>query len=257
MALVFKLLSALFFLITLPAHAADDEQNAIDPKAAEIAKKSAEFLASRSALSFKWFVSYDEVVEEREKITYLRSGNTLMVRDTGFAMYTERGETLRDYYWDGATVSVVSPNENWHASASYEGSFDSLVANVRDKTGAILPLWSMLSKSLPNDLLINVDSGAYLGTTLIAGRQVHHVVFSEKDEDWQIWVSTDEDTPVPIMLIGTEKGRTGWPQYRVYMSDWNLDPEFSEASFKFVPDENSTAITLPLLTDVTTRSSGD
>lgn len=247
----------LLFLFATPAPAAENDQDAIDPRAVEIVMKSAKFLASRPAFSLGWFISFDVVDEEREKITYLRSGTTLMARGKGLVMRTERDNTLRDYYWDGSTVSVVSPNENWHATAKYEGSFDSLVESIRAKTGTVLPMWSMLSENLPDNLLDDADSGAYLGTVLVAGREAHHLIFSEKDEDWQIWISTDEQVPVPIMLVGTEKNKTGWPQYRVYMNDWNVEPDTEPAQFSYVPDENSIAITLPLLDEISKRASGN
>jgi hypothetical protein len=123
----------------------------------------------------------------------------------------------------GSTITVASPNENWHASADYTGNFEALIETIRKTTGTVVPMWSILSKDLPRDLLKNADAGAYLGKTLVAGKEAHHLAFSEKEEDWQIWVSTSETSPVPLMLIGTEKAKTGWPQYRVYMTDWNVD----------------------------------
>ena len=257
--MMFKINAVLIsvFLIAIPVQAAERDQITIDPRAVEIVMKSARFLASSPAFSLAWFIGYDEVIEERETVTYLRSGSTVMVRGKGFVMRTERDNTLRDYYWNGAKISVVSPDQKWHAAASFEGSFDSLVESIRSKTDTILPMWSMLSENLPDDLLSDAESGAYIGTTLVAGRQVHHLVFSEKEEDWQIWISTDEQAPVPIMLVGTEKNKTGWPQYRVYMSDWNLEPDDDPAQFNYTPDASSIAITLPLLSEITERASGE
>jgi hypothetical protein len=237
-------------LLGAAAQAVAAQKETVDPQAAAIAIKSAEYLASRPAFSFGWFVSYDEVVEEKEKISYLRSGTTRMVRNSGFVMQTERGDTFRDYYWDGSTITVASPNENWHASADYTGNFEALVETIRKTTGTVVPMWSILSKDLPRDLLKNADAGAYLGKTLVAGQEAHHLAFSEKEEDWQIWVSTSETSPVPLMLIGTEKAKTGWPQYRVYMTDWNVDLDQDSVQFKYVPGENSLEITLPLLSDI-------
>ncbi len=249
-------LASLLLMVTA-FHPSAAEEKRIDPQAAEIVTKSAEFLASQPAFSFGWFVSYDEVVEQREKITYLRSGTTRMVRNKGFVMQTERGDTFRDYYWDGSTITVASPNENWHASADYKGSFEALVEAIRKTTGTVVPMWSILSRDLPSDILKDADAGAYLGKTLVAGQEAHHLVFSEKEEDWQIWVSTSETSPLPLMFIGTEKAKTGWPQYRVYMTDWNMDLDADPAQFRHVPDENSLRITLPLLTDISEEAQKD
>lgn len=226
--------------------AADVSGRQVDPKAAEIAQKAADFLAVQPAFSFTWFVSYDDVVDGREKITYLRSGDTVMVRDKGFVSHTERENTLRDYYYDGSVFTVASPNENFYTSIPFHGGFDALVKAVRERSGTVLPLWSMMSETLPKEFLSTVESGADLGTTLVAGQQAYHLAFSENSEDWQVWISTDEDSPLPLMLVGTDKTKQGWPQYRVYMTDWNLSPDQDPAQFTFTPGKDDVRVTFPV-----------
>ena len=177
--------------------------------------KVAQFLAFRKNLSFGWFIIYDEIVGDREKITYMQSGNTILERGRGFVSRSERGNTLRDYYFDGAVFSGASPSENFYASAMIDSGFDTLAKAVRERSDTILPLWSILSESLPDELLDDVERGAYLGTTLIGGTPVHHLAISEAEEDWQVWISTDEEAPLPLMLIGVDKTKTSWPQWRV------------------------------------------
>jgi len=222
-------------------------EDPMDPVAAEIAEKSAKFLAAQPAFSFSWFVSYDEVADGHEKLTYLRSGDTLMVRGKGFVSHSEQEGELRDYYYDGSEFTVVSPDEHFYASAPFNGGFDALVAAVRDHTDTILPLWTMMSPTLPDTLLDGVERGAYLGETLVAGHPAYHLAFSQRDEDWQVWISTNDDQPLPLMLVGTDKNQKGWPQYRVYMTDWNLDPDQAPAQFKFTPSDQYDRITLPSL----------
>ena len=226
----------------------------IETQATEIVLNSAKFLASQPAFSFSWFVTFDEVTDD-QKISYIRSGNTLMVRDSGFYSQTEREDTLRDYYWDGSEFTIFSPNEDFYVSSEFTGSFDELVEAVREKTGTVLPMWSILSESFPDDLLSNVEAAAYLGTTLIAGQEAHHVVFREPEEDWQVWISTDEDAPWPLMLFGTHRNDPEDPQYRVYMSDWNADPDTDPSQFKFEPDEGALQLYFPQLSAMTKSSS--
>lgn len=246
------LLSLAVLAARAPATQAQD--SAIDPEAAEIVMNSAKFLASQPAFSLGWFISFDEVAENGEKITYVRSGTTLLARGKGFVSNTERDDTMRDYYWDGSVFSVVSPNEEFYSSAEFSGDFDSLVTAVREKTGSILPMWSMFSENLPDDLMTDVQAAAYLGTTLLAGQSAHHVIFVQEDEDWQIWISTDEDRPLPLMLVGTEKSKEGQPQYRVFMTDWNLEPDTDAAQFTYEPDENAVKLALPSLGEMTKPS---
>lgn len=236
---------AALLIIAMPASAQSTNDD-IDSQATDIVMAAAQFLASRPAFSFSWFVSYDEV-EDGQHITYFRNGTTLMVRDEGFVSHTVQDDTVRDYYWDRSVFSIVSPNENFYVRADFSGSFDELVDAVREKTGTVLPMWAILSDKLPEDLMEGVEATAYLGITLIAGQEVHHVIFTEEDQDWQIWISTDEEEPWPLMLVGTHKNEPGSPQFRVYMSDWNSDPDTDPAQFAFEPDENAVRLALPQL----------
>ena len=241
----FPLLLGLFLTAIVPAATAQEDEPAIDPHAREIAMNAANYLASRERLSFNWFISQDEIVDDKEKITYFRSGTIVLDRGSGFLAHTERGDTLRDYYFDGSVFSVASPNENFYASTEFKGGFDALVRTIQQRADTILPLWSMLSTDFPDRMMDSVVSGAYLGTTLIAGQPVHHLAFAQEELDWQVWISVEEDMPVPIMLIGTEHTVTGWPQYRAYFADWNMEPEITEGQFTYQPEEDDVRMSFP------------
>lgn len=234
------------------ADTAAAETNPIDPQAAEIVLRSAYFLADLPVFSFSWFLSSDEVVDDREKITFVESGSTTVKRGTGFYSSRERGNTYRDYYFNGKEFSVVSPNENFYASAPFTGTYDDLMQRVQAGTGTTLPIWTILSTDLPAKLVAGVEAAAYLGTTHIAGQEVHHVAFTSPDEDWQIWISTDDDAPFPLMLIGTRTDLKGWPQQRVTLMDWNLAPNADAERFKFTPDKGSIRVTFPMPADADT-----
>ena len=236
----------LAFALTLPSTAPAAEP-AVDPIAAEIAQRSADFLAAQPRFAFTWFVSYDDVIDGPQMITRVRSGHTVMERGKGFVAHTERGDTLRDFYYDGAEFTVASPDEAFYATAPFTGGFDALVNEVKARTGTILPLWAIMSDTLPVGLLDAVRTATYLGVTLIAGREAHHLAFTEAEEDWQLWVSTDETAPLPLMLVGTEKNETGWPQYLVYMMDWNLAPEIDPSAFRYTPREVDVRVGFPAL----------
>lgn len=223
------------------------EAGQIDPQAMDLILLSARFLADQNAISFNWFVSYDQVIDEREKITLMRSGSNLLVRDKGFFSSAEGENGLRKWYYDGAEVTYAAPLEKYYASSEFTNGFDALVDAVREDVGSEIPLYSMLQRGLPERLEKGLKAAAYLGTTKVADQEVYHLAFSDNEEDWQVWISTDEDMPVPVVIVGTEPKKTGWPQYRAYLTDWNLDPEYDEAQFKYVPAGDDVKITFPEL----------
>ncbi|MEL6198065.1 MAG: DUF2092 domain-containing protein, partial [Pseudomonadota bacterium] len=216
-----------------------------EDRAFAIARASIAHVAAQPRFGFRWFVSYDEVLAGREKLTFVISGENVMDRAAGFLSHTERADGERDYYYDGALFTIAAPDEDFYADMPFEGGFDALVETVRERTGTVLPIWSMMSETLPERLFEETEGAAYLGVTRIAGQEAHHLAFTTYEEDWQLWVSTDEAAPWPLMLIGTETSLQGWPQYRVYFHDWTAAPEIDPAAFVFAPDEDDIRVALP------------
>lgn len=233
-------------LVAAPAVRADDSDPPdVDP--VELIAASAEFLASQPAFAFDWVMSFDEIVDGREKITFVRSGQTTMSRSGGFRVTTDRGDSYRDYYFDGQTFTISGPDEGFYASAPFDGGFDELVEAARARTGSILPLWTIMSETLPARLTADIEGAAHLGLTRIGGVASHHIAVTGYDEDWQVWISDDPGQPVPTMLVGTDTAVQGWPQYRVFFFNWDLAPEIVDGGFTFVADPEATPVAMPSL----------
>lgn len=224
-----------------------DKNQRLDQVAIDLMRESAEFLASRPAFSFTWFVSYDEVVEDREKITFVRSGSNLVVRDKGFFSRADGENGRREYFYNQKQFVISAPDENFYAAKEFNDGFEALVEKVRNATDTEIPIYAIMSRNLGNGLEQGLQGAAYLGSTNLAGRPVHHLAFSEQDEDWQIWISTDNTAPLPLMIIGTNTKQKGWPQYRAYLTNWNLKPKYDTAQFSFRPDDDDLKVTMPEL----------
>lgn len=238
------LLAAVLAAEPLPAQ---DPPAMPDPVALTLS--SARFVAGLQSFSFRWFLSYDEVVGGREKLTYIQSGTNEMVRDAGFVAHTERNDTYRDYYFDGKTFTVASPNENFYASAPFAGSFEALVEVVRERTDSVLPMWSLMSHDLPRRFTDETEGAEYVGLSLIGGQLAHHVAFAgDEGEDWQVWISADAAAPVPLMVVITDTTVQGWPQDRVLLTDWQLSIPPGTARFTFLPDADDVPLAVPPLT---------
>ena len=232
----------------LAKDADQSKSSTIDPVAINLMRKSARFLADRPMLSFNWFVSYDEVIDDKQKLTFMRSGSNVIVRDKGFFSRVEGESGVREYYYDGKQFTVSAPGENFYAVEDFDKGFEALIDAVREATDTEIPLHALMSRDLPERIEDGLTSAIYLGITYISGSEVHHLAFSDAEEDWQVWISTDENAPLPVVIVGTETQKTGWPQYRAYLTDWDLNAEIDQTRFSFKPDEDDLKITFPELT---------
>jgi hypothetical protein len=233
---------------TASASPDSDTLSPVDPFAAKIVRQSAEFLAGLPSVSFSWFVTNDEIADTGETITTVESGRTTMDRGAGFAEQTEQESGRRDYYYNGNAFTVVFPDEMIYASQPYSGDYDSLVASLRERTGAVLPAWIVLSAKLPEKIFEDLNSAAYLGTIMLMGNEVHHIATSSTGSDLQLWISTDESAPVPLMLIGTLTDQPGIPRYHVRFSSWSFNHDLVTSQFIFSPGPDFERIAMPSLT---------
>lgn len=223
----------------------------LDPQAIEILTSASEYLSGQDTLSMDWFVSFDVVVDGREKITYMRSGANLLQRGVGFYGYSEFGDETREFFFDGTQFQIFDVEENAYVMTEFTGGFDALADRVGETYGIRLPIWQVMSTSPRAELLDRAESAAYLGTTRLAGREAHHLAFSDYDTDWQIWISTEPEQPELMMIVGTDPYTQGWPQYRAYFTNWNFDPEIPEDVFTYVPDADADLMAWPKPEDVT------
>ena len=166
----------------------------------------AEFLAGQNAMSFNWFVSYDDVIDGREKITFMRSGTNLLVRDKGFYSRAEGENGIREWRYDGQRATFVAPAENYYASTEFKQGFDALVDSAQKNLGSEIPLYAIMRRGLPDRLEEGLKGAAYLGITQIAGEEVHHLAFAEEAEDWQVWLWSTREKTVVFSIIDTGMG---------------------------------------------------
>jgi hypothetical protein len=242
------IISAMFAIGATSSVAADESR--IEPRAIEITERGTAFLTSQDIFSFDWFVTFDEVVDGREKITFVHSGSTLLARGVGFHVRSERGDRVREYFYNGKVFTIAAPEADFYVSVPFTGGIGALADRLREEYDLRLPITEMLRDSVGEDMLEGLEGAAYIGPTLVAGQWTDHIAFSQRDEDWQIWFASSEDAPLPIMLVGTDPYRQGWPQYRAQFGRWNLAPEVADGSFTFAPGDDDRRITMPRLFDL-------
>lgn len=223
----------------------EDPPPAVDPMAVEIAERAVDHLALQPHISLGWFVSFDVVIDGREKVTHTRSGENRLSRGTGFYSYAESRDRLREYFFDGGTFWIHNIEDNAYAELPFAGDFEELVERIRVEYDIALPIWELLSRDGTGRILEGLEAAAYLGETRLAGRPAHHLAFATYDQDWQVWISTDETNPLIYSLVGTNPYEQGWPQYRAYFHDWDFSPAFEDEAFTFLPPDDAIRMALP------------
>lgn len=226
----------------VPASAQEDAR--LSARAVQLIEAATATIAQAEEISVNWFVSFDRVVDGREIVTHMRSGDVILARGRGYYAYAEQEAGTREFFYDGESLTVNLVERDAYVSAPFAGTFEQLAERVAAEYDTALPIWQVLVANGAEHMLGDVTAAAYLGQKRVAGRDVQHVALSTYEMDLQLWISIG-DKPVPVMMVGTNPYEQGWPQFRAYFTDWNFDPEIGDDAFTFVPGEDSSRLSWP------------
>ncbi|WP_270726697.1 DUF2092 domain-containing protein [Shimia sp. Alg240-R146] len=224
---------------------ADPAMMRLDPRAIEIVESVATVLTTQETVAVNWLVSFDQVIDGREKLTHVRSGRAMVARPDNYYAYVEQEEGSREFFFDGYGLTVHLPEKNAYTHMPFFGTFDELTEAVREEHSESLPIWKVLVPDFADEFLGDITAAAYLGVKRVAGIEVHHVAMSSYQEDLQMWITTDPVNPVLAMIVGTNPYEQGWPQYRAYFSNWEFAPDITEDSFTFYPEDEDDRLVWP------------
>ena len=223
----------------------------IDNLAISTLKMSSDFLASQSKIETGWFVTYDAVGADDRIETRGWGGESLLARGKGYYAVSERDDSVKEYFYDGAQFTAKDLTDNYYATLPMTGSFDSVVSRLQAEHGLTLPVWEILSANVTQDLVDDITWAKHLGTKRIMGEWAHHLSFSEADQDWEIWISMDKKEPVPLMMTGRYKDDAA-TRYQAIFHEWDFSPKIKSNSFRFKPKSGAEKITFSTLRNAPT-----
>jgi hypothetical protein len=161
------------------------------------------------------------------------SSDVLMRRPDALVVKTHAGPGSDWTLWSrGTALSVLRSDRNEYATIQVPPTIESMLDFLHEEHDLQLPVADFLYADLYRVLTENVQTGAYLGLRTVADRQCHHLLFTQANVDWQIWIDSG-DVALPRKVVITHKNEAGEPQYAAELHDWNLAPGIPEGTFDF------------------------
>jgi hypothetical protein len=238
------LMSALLFGLSLPALAQDAAAGPpgqyIEPDAKVVLDRMTTYMRGLQSYSIQSRGTRDEVLLRGYKLQHNESSTITVQRPNKMHAKVSGDLRRREFVYDGATMTIYSPDDAAYATAAAPGSLKDLIGGLLD-TGVELPLIDVLYQSAAGTLTENVLTGLLIGEVEIEGVACDHLVFRQADADWQLWVEKGA-RPLPRKLVITTRHEVGDPQFSAVMT-WNTQPKLTDSSFKFVPPKDAKQIT--------------
>ena len=146
------------------------------------------------------------------------------------------GADTQDLYINDGSMTLFQTNNGFYASTEVPERIEEAMGFALDEMGIEAPLMDLLHYDVFQHLAGSSEPVLYLAeNSPINGVNCHHIAIRSAEVDVQLWIETGQK-PLPRQLILTAKWEGGSPRF-VARLDWNLEPEYAEGTFEFVPPE--------------------
>lgn len=231
-------------LVALPVLA---EEAVIDPQADVVLRAMSDYMAGLNKFSLTADSSTEILMRDGRKIQLTATSALTVDREKGVRVERQGPSGNTHLVFDGAKVSILSERDGVYLSLPVEGGIDNALDEVRSALGTeVVGGADLLYANAFDGLMLNVESGHYMGKAWVGGVLTDHLSYRAEDVDWQLWVRSGEE-PAPVKYVVTTKWMTAAPQFTVQISDFEPLTDVAADAFVFAPPAEFTEITLDQL----------
>ncbi len=202
------------------------------------------YLRSLGKFTIQANADVDEVLANGQKVQLSRIVQIKTVQPEKLWVKTSNKYTNQEYFYDGKTFTIVTPELNVYASFAAPATIGEMIVKARDTFSVELPLSDLFLWGSRLDAADAVKEAIIVGQDQINGRECTQYALRGSKVDWQIWIQKGE-APFPLKLVITDRKEETQPQYSVVLN-WDTAPTFDDQSFTFVPDADDVKINFDL-----------
>jgi hypothetical protein len=211
-------------------------------KAKDLLSSMANYMAKLPGFSTRVVAGYDAVQESGQKLEFNETRKVTVSRPNQLRVEELLSDGAQDLLiFDGKQISVFDSDLGVYAQVPQPGPLDEAVVYFVRELDMRLPMSSLLSTRLPEELAKRVKSVEYIEFTNILGPGAHHIAATGNTVDAQFWIM-DGERPLPLRIILTYKTEPGQPQYRALYLDWDTKSSPAAEIFEFKPPADAKRI---------------
>lgn len=223
-------------VFVVPVFAAEDA--AIDPRAEQILKATADYLKEAGQFVFHAEVTLDDNLPSGLMVEHSGSVKAALKRPNRMRYLFSGDLPYSSYWYDGKTFTMLKTGLNLYAQWAAPSKLDSMMDKLQEKTGVAFPLPSLFSSDPYQSWMDGALVVVYGGKSLVRGKPAHHIIMIQEEIDTQIWIEEGEQLVLRKVML-TDKTVFGNPRFTAVFSDWDFSPRFSDLIFTFVPPEGA------------------
>jgi hypothetical protein len=222
------------------ASLAQTPANPVDPGAIQALKDMGANLQTLKRFQVTTELTGERVLADGQKLQHAATAKLDVERPNKVRAVMVSPRSERRIIYDGKTVSLYTPEQNFYSTVAFTGTLGELVEKLHERFDVEVPLADLFVWGTPAAPLDKIESALNAGQDFIGDDLCDHYAFRQGQVDWQIWI-TAEGKPLPRKVVITSRADDARPQ-SVARLDWNLKPSFTDAVFKFTPPAGAKAI---------------
>jgi hypothetical protein len=229
-----RMSNVLLLLCCLAARVFSQEAGAspnVDPLALQVLRATTNSLKNARSFSFRAVVSREGLGSNDQVVTFFHQSEVTVSRPDKLHIHAVGEHQALDLFFNHGDVFLYAPDKKLYARMQTKPDLDQAVDGL-EKKSIQLPM-SPLFRADPYKMMADgLNGAAVIGRVELAGKTFHHLVFSEKDAEWQLWVEAGEK-PTPRRAQIVYKALPREPRVTVDFFDWNLSADPPASLFDF------------------------
>jgi hypothetical protein len=203
----------------------------IEPRADEALRRMSTALGDATSFSFRGITTMDEPLPDGQLGQFSRETKIVVRRPDRLFAEIQRSDKACFVWYMGTDLTILDQSNNTWASDQVLGRINDMLDDLARKYHLTMPLADLLFADPYKVLTANVLTGRFVGMDKAGGVECTHLLFTQDNVDWQIWIEAGQ-VPVPRKIVIDYKKRNGRPQFMAMLSDWNLSAAAGDDQFK-------------------------
>lgn len=240
-----SLIAASALLVAPPLQAQTTAAAEAPVRDAAVLKRMAEvgaFLRAQKHFAVRADAVIDEVLLSGQKLQFITTLDYQVSSPDKLRATVRSDRKFRDYYFDGKTLTQVSPRNGYYASVPLPGTIGEGMIAVAQRFDIEIPLSDLFLWGTPKGGLDDVTSALLVGPARIGGVDADHFALRQPGVDWQVWVERGARA-LPLKVVITTTDDPAQPQYAATLK-WDLKANPAASVFTYVPAKDMHRIEL-------------
>lgn len=215
--------------------AASDASKAIAPvkdqRALDELKMMSQALAKAQSLSFSESSMTPIRGPNGQWLHIFKTAKVNMQRPNKLFVETGGDAFPQRIYFDGSHFSVSASEPKLYSQEEIAGSVEKMLAETAQKSGNAFTFSDVLLADPYSAWTKDLHGAVFVGNSVRGNESLHHLAFTEKDEDWEVW--TDAKNHLPRMVFVKYLTAERSPSVLIEFSKWKLNEKIPASTFTF------------------------